>query len=461
MANQVTHTLTNPGAESGSANGWTATLGSISTRTTNPVPHTGSYYFTGTSVAEYKAYQQIDLVADGVSTASLDAGSCTFTATWFQASYEASDQGEIIVQFLDSEQAEISKSGSGFVATSPAKTWESNEYAPTIPANTRYVRLYMHGARNAGSNCDAYFDDLTAETSWFPAPPTGTLTLAGQAPNLSFTSPGAGSAALTGQAPSYINPNFFPVPAGTATITGQAPAFWNPTVFQIPTRQVRFTGFAPTMQDSVLEIDVPLPEIAFQTGLNAALSIDHPLPEIGFYTGSRLGLNVPLPDIFAHAYTGVAAGLDINVPLPWIEAQTGCNLALDVPLPSLSFSGEAEILAALALNVPLPSVALDAEVERLAQLAVKVPLPAFVLGSSHGALAELAFNLPVPSLSLSAKTGETATLNIVLPVVSPSFVLRFEPDADLAINVPLPAIAFNAAQAGRFDNYVLRYSPPA
>lgn len=166
VGDPIAHAITNPDAETGDTTGWTVELGSIGVRTASPSPYAGSYYFKGGSTSEFKARHatDIDLVADGVTAALIDAGSCAFKLEWWQASYAGSDRGEMMVRFLDAASALMSEVGAGLEATLPAQVWELRSMAPRIPVGCRYVQVVMHGKRYAGTALDAYFDDISAAT---------------------------------------------------------------------------------------------------------------------------------------------------------------------------------------------------------------------------------------------------------------------------------------------------------
>lgn len=56
-------TLTNPGAESGTTAGWTDVAGNLTIRTSDPAPHSGTYYFSGND-AQNIAYQDVVIAED-------------------------------------------------------------------------------------------------------------------------------------------------------------------------------------------------------------------------------------------------------------------------------------------------------------------------------------------------------------------------------------------------------------
>jgi hypothetical protein len=159
------HSLTNPGAETGDTTGWTNDTGSLAVRSANPSPHSGSYYFYGGANLETKASQEVDLVADGVSTIDIDNGILTFVVSWYQTTYSGSDKAEIQIRFKDSSKIEIQTDSAGLTANT-VQSWELRTFAPQIPANTRYIDIIMHMYRYAGTNNDGYIDDISASTEY-------------------------------------------------------------------------------------------------------------------------------------------------------------------------------------------------------------------------------------------------------------------------------------------------------
>ena len=161
MSRQIAVALINPGAESGTT-GWTDEIGGLGTRSATPDPYAGSAYFFGGAYAETLARQRVDLVAAGASAVNLDAGTCSATVGWQQASFDGTnDPGACGLRFLDASLAVLSTSMATDALVSPALTWAARSHSAAIPAGARYVDVLIHALRAAGTNNDGYFDALT------------------------------------------------------------------------------------------------------------------------------------------------------------------------------------------------------------------------------------------------------------------------------------------------------------
>ena len=164
LVEYVVHTLTNPGGETGDTTGWTNETGDIGVRSSTPSPHTGSYYFDAGANLDTLASQEVDLAGDGVSTTEIDAEILTFVFGGYCASYVEDDQGALQVRFKDAAKDTIETHAIALWAVAPNQTWKPREVSATIPATTRYVDVIIQAHRTAGTNNDAYFDDLYAYT---------------------------------------------------------------------------------------------------------------------------------------------------------------------------------------------------------------------------------------------------------------------------------------------------------
>lgn len=150
--------IVNPGAETGDTTGWTATSGSVDVRDSNPAPHTGSWYFTGGSSPVSRIDQSIDLSV--FDTAKIDAGNASVEVTWWQTSFAGDDIGRIELYFFEADN--FTSTGSDTSADIIAPTvWTERTITAAIPANTRHMTIRIYADRTAGTNNDAYFDDIS------------------------------------------------------------------------------------------------------------------------------------------------------------------------------------------------------------------------------------------------------------------------------------------------------------
>ena len=154
--------LTNPGAEQGTA-GWDPVEGPLEALAAGDCdggdPHAGSAYFAvggvcEAGVDEAEALQRVDLDA---WADPIDAGTVSVLFGGWTSSYSGSDQAEIELRFLDAQGQELGRSER---LGDPSTVWVQLRAIEAVPAGTRSVAFAMLGTRNAGADCDAYFDDL-------------------------------------------------------------------------------------------------------------------------------------------------------------------------------------------------------------------------------------------------------------------------------------------------------------
>ncbi len=147
--------LLNPGAESGNVDGWVATQG-YSTRSGDPDPYEGSYYFYAGAGPAHTLEQTIDLIELGFSAATLDSGALTAHVGGYQHSWwQQADQGQISVEFQDGSGIALET----FIGPVLAVTeWTLVEDERALPIGTRFIRFLFAATRQAGTSNDAYLD---------------------------------------------------------------------------------------------------------------------------------------------------------------------------------------------------------------------------------------------------------------------------------------------------------------
>lgn len=161
-------TITNPGAESTIATGWTTLVSSI-TRVTSDgtiTPHTGSYFFKGGAIANnYEKgiiYQDRDMTLDGVPTSELDDGSLMAELVWWQTNSKSRDRGVVGIQFYDGSSNKIEGiCNAQLVAYASGAAWTERTYHCRVPEGARVARIMMFAEETSGSTCGASFDDLS------------------------------------------------------------------------------------------------------------------------------------------------------------------------------------------------------------------------------------------------------------------------------------------------------------
>jgi len=173
--------LTNPGAETGNLTGWTVSGGTgagVDNGTFDPGinPYDGSYDFyggLGNGNPLGSLSQTVSIVAGGVTSSLIDAGSLFADVSFWEQSWNQgtpSDEAYVQLTFLNGSSGVI-----GTVAT-PAfysiGSWENyaNDYA--IPVGTRSVTYSMEFQLEKGVNIDSFVDDNVLLISGGPVVPT-------------------------------------------------------------------------------------------------------------------------------------------------------------------------------------------------------------------------------------------------------------------------------------------------
>jgi hypothetical protein len=154
--------LSNPDAEVALAGGeipdWTEVVATTWTyRSANPAPQSGSNYFFPGANATAELRQDVDVSA---SAASIDAGTQSYDFFGYVRSFDQppADDARIVIEYLDATTALLGSFDSGDIANTAE--WQLVSTQVVVPAGTRTLRVRLIGTRNAGTNNDAYFDNL-------------------------------------------------------------------------------------------------------------------------------------------------------------------------------------------------------------------------------------------------------------------------------------------------------------
>lgn len=165
-----TFTMTNPGAESGSATGWTAETGGLGVNANSAAnAHSGNYSFFGGANANTVARQRLDVLAQtGLTGAQVDAGGIWAKVRWWQSNYDSLyDTGAMGVRTLNATPAQITEAYAGLAVTPNSTTsatghvWYPRAYALDMASGTRSLDALIKVVRQNGTNNDSYFDDVT------------------------------------------------------------------------------------------------------------------------------------------------------------------------------------------------------------------------------------------------------------------------------------------------------------
>lgn len=150
--------MVNPGAELGNTTGWTDPSGTFVAINSGGgvVPRSGSWFFRAGAAASTTPHQDIALPADVL--ADVDAGLLRIEWGGWQAGFTDADAGRLQLQFLDGGGATLrTVENADFDATA---TWALRFLSAQVPAGTRTLRFTLVNTRAAGTNLDAYWDDL-------------------------------------------------------------------------------------------------------------------------------------------------------------------------------------------------------------------------------------------------------------------------------------------------------------
>ncbi len=177
--------LLNPGAETGTLNGWTtddpvvvAASQSQHEASGMVYPHSGNWFFNMAATeaapsgvtASRILYQDVDLSSYASKT---DAGLLLFKAgvylqTEDATSFPGADYGQLTLRFLNGLGVEIDTLSTGLVQ-SPNLTWIKETLDGTAPVGMRSISLELLGEKNESTYINAFFDDTNLQVAPEPA----------------------------------------------------------------------------------------------------------------------------------------------------------------------------------------------------------------------------------------------------------------------------------------------------
>jgi len=157
--------LENSGFESDLESWSTSGAPAILTNSTDPAPFGGSKYLYG-ATEEFGVWQDIDLIASGVSQSSIDQGGVMVKFGGMQAGYSPQEDYGQITLYLYDESMSLLNSHS-LPETHTNSTWVKVVDTKGIAVGTRFLRYEFVGRRVHGSDNDAYLDGAFAEVALF------------------------------------------------------------------------------------------------------------------------------------------------------------------------------------------------------------------------------------------------------------------------------------------------------
>lgn len=171
-------TLTNPGAEAGSATGWTSRAGGAPVALTSAPtegfgPHSGGWMFqaaSGGATGSHATWDQ-EITIDASLFTAIDAGTATaYGAAWHRTLFSSDhDTGALYLECYDSGHSLLDSEANA--QSEPNFAWSQEFVQMSIPANTRYIRIGTDNIKaifGGGAN-DNYWDDFTLDIEDAPS----------------------------------------------------------------------------------------------------------------------------------------------------------------------------------------------------------------------------------------------------------------------------------------------------
>lgn len=160
--------LINPGAEDGVV-GWTNEVGGIDTRSAEPPPHTGNFYFNGGPHAQTIARQRHNLLdVTGMSGSEIDSAVMWARVGWWQASWNNAagtstdrDTAGVGIRYLNAAQGNIETIYPGQIRMDPRLTWIERGTSVVVPSGARFIDALYRANRLDGTNNDGRIDDIS------------------------------------------------------------------------------------------------------------------------------------------------------------------------------------------------------------------------------------------------------------------------------------------------------------
>lgn len=177
--------LVNGDAEAGDITGWTRATADtprqfsaaavIGAPPTNLLyPHSGDYFFEAGQYDTSQVYQDVDI--SGFSS-SIDAGLAFGVLNLWMTNNASSDVPNALLYFLDAGGAPIGSPMSTTYVPDPQqygssvfRVWSEYTIGGYLPSGTRGVRVFLDGHYAAGTQVDAFFDDIDFRVYVTPEP---------------------------------------------------------------------------------------------------------------------------------------------------------------------------------------------------------------------------------------------------------------------------------------------------
>lgn len=143
---------------------WTEVSGtSWTTRSLNPTPQSGSFYFyPGSSSTGAELRQDIDVSS---YSSNIDNNNQSFSFNGYVRDWTTgADLSRITVEYRDAANSSVlTDYDSGYIAN--PNSWLLLSDTRTAPSGTRFIRIRLRSRRVSGGNNDGYYDNLSLTTS--------------------------------------------------------------------------------------------------------------------------------------------------------------------------------------------------------------------------------------------------------------------------------------------------------
>lgn len=114
---------------------------------------------TGANTPFSYIWQDVPIEASWIT--DVDAGSTNLEMYWYQFSEEQQDMANVRVEYYNGGMGLIDEHVGPGLWASPNDTWFLRSFEDTIPATTRFIRVYLEFNLQSGVNNDAGIDDVS------------------------------------------------------------------------------------------------------------------------------------------------------------------------------------------------------------------------------------------------------------------------------------------------------------
>ena len=378
-------TLTNPDFETDASfaigdpiTGWTLSSNARFQATGGAAALVGTQSLSGGTAAagaaepeEMSAYQDIDLVAQGLSTTDIDAGKISILIGAYMAQHgDLTTCPRIRYEVLNATGQTIDWEDSNYVTLDDADSWRERFIGAELIAGARVVRVYLYMLRQAGSSNDAQIDNVRG---WWwdhtTTQPHSGLIHKVTAVDASASGGGGGSATAT---PNYVYPenasfesHSSPSPPGWSA---QGGSIWSTLTTFLPSGPAASDGSRFGLNLSVVGSGATSDEL-WNTKALVNYGLDATAVTDGYYTGKFYA------DIISVGYATSFAGIFLD----WLDGSSTVIETTTVLSPT-SYTTVGVIPVSAGFSVPTDAVS------------VRIRLKAYTTNTFFGAASDIGFD---------------------------------------------------------------------